>query len=138
MKAVLYYSKALITVDEATAWDIARVSAEYNRQNSINGYLCFYKAHFFQYIEGETKSLKNVFAQIHADSRHQITWHMRYLRMSESPDTDLEWAIAKPIPHGRHRARSDRYWDCSLARTLNTLTELHRHDELIDTACSVH
>ncbi len=140
MNAILYYSHALVDVDDGVAWDIARTSALRNVEHGITGYLCFYNAHFFQYIEGEAKSLKNVFAQIHADSRHRIIqshtesglthrrfphWRMRYLHHGTRPETALECAITRPLDRSPTRHSLDGYWGMCLEGAFGAVSQLH-------------
>ncbi|MEM6985102.1 MAG: BLUF domain-containing protein [Pseudomonadota bacterium] len=147
MKAILYYSDALIKLDDVVAWEIARQSARLNVDTDITGYLCFYNTCFFQYIEGEDLAVSETMARISRDPRHTVLktyeehdlssrrfphWRMRYLHAGTHPDTALERAVSVPMGNPRERRRNPNTWQAYLRGSLSRIANLCSLDECIE------
>ncbi|MHA3725073.1 BLUF domain-containing protein [Leucobacter sp. HY1910] len=68
--ALMYSSDAVSGVDEATLDDILHTARRKNTIRGITGILLFRQGKFFQYIEGPERSIKDLYREICADSRH--------------------------------------------------------------------
>ena len=66
-----YKSKAIDTIIEKDIVEILNSAQEFNSENNITGCLVFYENSFIQILEGEKSVVKQIFAKICQDSRHE-------------------------------------------------------------------
>lgn len=105
MYELLYCSSASpdLTADDIS--DILKTSREWNSHHEITGCLLYYNNQFIQIIEGEKQSVKNLYANIEKDSRHQHiillaenqkderffkNWSMAFKELSESDMENID------------------------------------------------
>lgn len=69
--AISYVSTARIELQEQGVKDIMKKTNEYNTDEKITGLLLYNERNFFQLLEGEKKTIQNLYERIIKDSRHQ-------------------------------------------------------------------
>lgn len=57
-------------VKSSTVKDIINVAQNFNKTQSITGFLCYGSRCFFQFIEGTKEAIESLFAQLKKDPRH--------------------------------------------------------------------
>jgi hypothetical protein len=67
---LVYYSIANRDLTAADITDILNHSRRYNKENNITGCLLYYHNEFIQFLEGDSKSVKELYANITKDKRH--------------------------------------------------------------------
>ena len=71
MYELLYSSHASPDLTAKDILDILKTSQENNLKYDITGCLLYFDKEFIQYLEGDKKSVKNLFSKIKGDSRHR-------------------------------------------------------------------
>ena len=69
--AISYVSTAHEDLDEEGVIEIMTKADDFNRENEITGILLYNERNFFQLVEGEKKTIQNLFDRILQDTRHQ-------------------------------------------------------------------
>ncbi len=72
LKAYIYQSKALVTLNKEEFRSLSEVAINNNRVTGITGFLFFYRGHYVQYIEGSSDALIKLIDTLKRDSRHKI------------------------------------------------------------------
>jgi hypothetical protein len=98
---LVYYSIANRDLTEANITDILNHSRRFNKDNNITGCLLFYNNEFIQFLEGDSKSVKDLYANIAKDKRHSnivlLTRPMQrkgYLKPGQWPFIQLiQWIL---------------------------------------------
>lgn len=70
MIQLIYYSVANVSLSETDIYDILEVSRKNNSRNNITGCLLYYNDAFLQILEGDEKTIEELYAAIEADERH--------------------------------------------------------------------
>lgn len=101
---LLYTSRAVPTVDETQLKAILTVSRERNLLRGVTGLLLYGEHHFFQILEGGEATVRDLFARIRADRRHEAVtviatrevearsfpdWSMGFRGIADPDATDL-------------------------------------------------
>lgn len=94
MKSLIYISRACQPLTFQEINELAASSSVANASKEITGFLCFQNNTFVQYIEGEARSIDELFSKISSDPRHKIinaididadknrkfpAWNMKYI-----------------------------------------------------------
>ena len=82
MIRLIYVSKALSPLP-LDLKDILRVSRHNNERLEMTGALCFIEGVYFQYLEGETVQLQDLYKRITHDDRHQEPRLLERSRITE-------------------------------------------------------
>ncbi len=90
---LLYFSRAIDSVDESTVHDILEVSRANNQAAGITGVLLFEKFHFMQVLEGTESAVREVFDKIRKDQRH--TGIVTIYERTVSKRQFTGWAMAR-------------------------------------------
>ncbi|MEM0912714.1 MAG: BLUF domain-containing protein [Pseudomonadota bacterium] len=105
MKRALYLSQASVSFTDEELEDLAVYSAFNNRQKDVTGYLCFSRNTFFQFLEGDDKTVDGLLHTIRNDARHTFinqiesrdnnerlfsSWSMKYLSYNDLSTISLE------------------------------------------------
>lgn len=69
--AISYVSTAHVDLHQQEVEDIMRQTNEYNNGREITGLLLYNERSFFQLIEGEKKTIRDLYEKIAQDSRHR-------------------------------------------------------------------
>lgn len=69
--AISYVSTANLDLQEQGVNDIMKKANEFNKREEITGILLYNERSFFQLIEGEKKTIQDLYERITQDSRHQ-------------------------------------------------------------------
>lgn len=69
--AISYISTANPNLQEQAVKDIMTHTNRFNKSQNITGILLYNERSFFQLIEGEKETIKNLYGKISRDSRHQ-------------------------------------------------------------------
>jgi len=79
MHALIYLSNVSQPLDQDDVIEIATKAAIKNKRIGVTGFLSSRGSQFIQYLEGETKTIKELIETIENDSRHDIqhTIHLR-------------------------------------------------------------
>jgi len=72
LSCLLYLSVENETFDENKINSLILKSREQNLKANITGFLYYKQKHFFQYLEGNTNDLENLFLRLSNDPRHTI------------------------------------------------------------------
>ncbi|MDF2450417.1 MAG: hypothetical protein K0R26_2921 [Bacteroidota bacterium] len=70
MFELIYRSKAVPNLSSSDILDILKESREYNLAVDITGCLLYYNYEFIQILEGDRKSVMELFSKIENDKRH--------------------------------------------------------------------
>ncbi len=70
MYELLYSSNASPDLTTEDVLDILKTSREWNLKHGVTGCLLYFDQEFIQFLEGEEKSVKNLFVKIQRDNRH--------------------------------------------------------------------
>jgi hypothetical protein len=70
LNCISYISQSSSTVTDDTVVEIIQHAMTRNRIMSVSGVLYVSAGHFFQYIEGDSDTVTELFAKIKADPRH--------------------------------------------------------------------
>jgi hypothetical protein len=92
MYEITYYSlaKSGLTADDIS--HILKTSRTYNAQNGITGCLLYHKNQFIQILEGEKKTIGNLFSSIKRDARHTNVFVLAESEKEERAFAD--WTMA--------------------------------------------
>lgn len=100
-----YRSEAKLGITAEDIISILRQSEANNPKYEITGCLVFNEGYFVQLLEGEKEIVKERFAIIEADKRHEMVevlsegqtsermfedWKMAYIKLPDDPDSKLE------------------------------------------------
>jgi Sensors of blue-light using FAD len=92
MYELLYCSLASPNLATDDISDILQSSREWNSKHNITGCLLYYNNQFIQIIEGEKQMVKNLYATIEKDSRHQ---HIILLAENDKDERFFQnWSMA--------------------------------------------
>lgn len=69
--AISYVSTAKIDLPDQGVQDIMTTAVNFNKAEKITGLLLYNERNFFQLIEGEKKTIEDLYERIVQDSRHQ-------------------------------------------------------------------
>ena len=69
--AISYVSTAHEDLNEQGVKEIMTKADEFNRENEITGILLYNERNFFQLVEGEKKTVQDLYERILQDTRHQ-------------------------------------------------------------------
>ncbi len=116
MIRLIYVSKAVDPLTGTLTALILRKAHAWNTQNAVTGVLCQGQGVFLQVLEGDRRTVNDLYARIHADPRHQdlelihcetITerrygqWSMAHVLLSDvDPQTKIEWPEFDPYSPG--------------------------------------
>lgn len=97
MFALAYISRAKQPFDEPELIGLARQAAEKNRRLAVTGYLNFRRGIFFQYLEGEETTVRELMDTIAADERHEV---LNVVALGEMPARRFsDWSMRYVTPH---------------------------------------
>ena len=108
MKAIVYQSRATVSLEESALVELAEQFAANNKTLQVTGYLCFQRGKFFQYIEGDNEVVTDLMARIARDDLHDVmrsyadeqlasrrfpSWSMKYVQPQMSGVVSLEQIV---------------------------------------------
>ncbi|WP_158545431.1 BLUF domain-containing protein [Bremerella cremea] len=114
MFALAYASYSTVDTPNLDLDGIATHASAKNAALGITGYLCYDHGVFFQYLEGEQKSVLHLMGTIEQDPRHDVInkvmlgeherrvfpdWSMRHLNRSDLRRVDLENVLEHSLFH---------------------------------------
>ena len=116
MIRLIYVSKAVDPLTGTLTASILRQAHAWNTENAITGVLCQGQGVFLQVLEGNRRTVNDLYERIHADPRHQdlelihcetITerrygkWSMAHVLLSDvDPQTKIAWPEFDPYSPG--------------------------------------
>lgn len=133
-------SKSSYPFDKTKLVELAQRSFDKNEQLGIDGFLCYKNMHFLQYIEGEKRTVLNLFYEIQNDKRHSIiasfeddnlhsqrfsSWAMRLIDDINSVFIELEdlWEKYFSVEHRKiAHLNEEKLW-----RVLQQISDRNRH-----------
>ena len=83
--AIAYLSNAKPDLSEEEIANILKKAREYNNAHGITGLLLYRDGNFFELIEGEKTKIKELYATIKEDSRHQNIIHFLERAADQEP-----------------------------------------------------
>jgi len=109
---IIYVSKAVGPQTTTMTNAILQKSQAWNQANDITGVLCQGQGVFLQALEGERRTVTDLYARIHADQRHTnvemlhcesivkrryANWSMEHVSLSDvDPETTIDWPEFDP------------------------------------------
>jgi Sensors of blue-light using FAD len=110
MFELIYHSLASPGITTTDIANILDTSRHFNRANNVTGCLVFHNQEFIQILEGDKKTVQDLFASIQKDSRHSNvmlleeaekeermfpTWNMAYFNSSSSGIKESDMLLFK-------------------------------------------
>lgn len=94
--SLIYRSRAAAPFDEAALTELLQHARQSNQQRHLTGLLLHHQDQFLQVLEGPEAVLKELYARIEADSRHQHVRTLAYGPIEERmfPDWRMGFAAA--------------------------------------------
>ena len=109
---IIYVSKAVGPQTTTMTNAILQKSQAWNKANDITGVLCQGQGVFLQALEGERRTVTDLYARIHGDQRHTNVemlhcesiikrryenWSMAHVSLSDvDPETTIDWPEFDP------------------------------------------
>ena len=87
---LLYHSRATAQLGEAELPELLERARHYNAEHHITGLLLHSNGYFVQVLEGEETAVRDLFAKIQQDPRHQ---EVEMVRQGPGPRRFAEWSM---------------------------------------------
>lgn len=83
VNSLLYVSKASNYFDDESLEELVALSARFNAEVSLTGFIFYQANHFIQYLEGQEAIIEALYNRISNDDRHDILIAIRDNQLSE-------------------------------------------------------
>jgi len=81
--ALIYLSERSLPFNELALKKLSEKAHQYNNTINITGFLSFKNGIFYQYLEGDTKLLKDLLKKIEKDKRHQVGYKFHFTKIQK-------------------------------------------------------